>query len=260
MDVKTIKFNNFSGYLNNLSYYAGYGGMDWNDMYEIQNAFVNEHSWCDTGYNNVLQGQGEAITLGTGGFQEDNLYRTFNLEKGTFASAWESHQPFTFNSYTYSAGQGFSLKASVEISIGQNAKTINFGKYGSDFKHIAAVNFVSGVGHGGNTCSYGAPTYGYILVMDNLQVQWNWGGGGHAHNVRQAVLQHHQYHHALPHIAANMAPISTHDSQGGIGTNPSHANAAHDTGYHTQLLSLDGHGAGGLTSQFALPQVEHFGT
>jgi len=158
MQVKEIKFANFSGYLNYLGYYAGYGGMDWNDMYEVQSAFVDEHTWCDTGYNNVLQGQGEAITLGSGGFQAQNLYRTFNLEKGIFASAWESHQPVYFNSYTYAAGQGFSLKASVEISLGQNAKTINFGKYGNDFKHISAVNFVSGVGQGGNTCSYGTPT------------------------------------------------------------------------------------------------------
>jgi hypothetical protein len=260
MDVKTIKFGNFSGYLNNLSYYAGYGGMDWNDMYEIQSAFVNEHSWCDTGYNNVLQGQGEAITLGTGGFQEDNLDRTFNLVGGTFASAWESHQPVTFNSYTYSAGQGFSLKASVEISIGQNAKTINFAKYGSDFKHIAEVTFVSGVGKGGNTCSYGTPTYGYILVMDNLQVQWNWGASGHAHSPRHTQLPPHQMRHALPHIAANMAPIGTHDGHDSTSMNPGHANADQNTGYHSQMLSFDGHGGGGLTSQFALPQVEHFGT
>ena len=60
-------------YLNNMYYYSGYGGMVWNDMYEVQSAFINEHTWCDTGYNNALSGQGEAITLGNGGFESANL-------------------------------------------------------------------------------------------------------------------------------------------------------------------------------------------
>ena len=32
----TINFESFSGYLNYLGYYQGYGGMQWNSMYEVQ--------------------------------------------------------------------------------------------------------------------------------------------------------------------------------------------------------------------------------
>src|ERR1700735_3986292 len=145
MQVKHINFEHFSGYLNNLSYSAGYGGMNWNDMFEVQSAYIDEHSWCDTGYNNVLSGQGEAITQGTGGFESANLYRTFTLEKGTFASAWETNQPFYFNSYVYKPGQGMVLKASDKIVLSQDAHTINFTHYGHDFRNISELNIVAGV-------------------------------------------------------------------------------------------------------------------
>ncbi|HEY3638750.1 MAG TPA: hypothetical protein VGK90_11415 [Rhizomicrobium sp.] len=259
MHAKTIKFENFSGYLNNMYYYSGYGGMDWNDMYEVQSAFINEHNWCDTGYNNALSGQGEVITLGTGGFQSHNLYKTFSLESGTFASAWEGKQPVTFNSYVYTAGQGFVLKASDTINIGQNGKNINFGQFGQDFKHISEVTFVSGVGNPGNTCSYGAPTYGYILAMDNLSVKWD-PLNRNVHGAHQSpkFAQHVMQHHGMPHLGANFAPQSMHDSHDTSGQSGSHA-TAHDSPYHTQLSALPGHDVGGLTGQFALPQIEHFG-
>jgi hypothetical protein len=258
MHVKHINFENFSGYLNNMNYYAGYGGMDWNDMYEVQSAFVNEHSWCDTGYNNVLSGQGEAITLGNGGFESANVDRTFSLEKGTFASAWETNQPFYFNSYVYTAGQGMVLKASDKIVLGQNAETINFAHYGHDFRNISEVTIVSGTGQGGNTCSYGSATYGYILAMDNLEVAWN-----HAHgNARNAHQQNaaHGMHRGAPHVGANFSPLSTHDGHDASSQPASHADSAHDAPYHTELFTLPGHDPGGLTGQFALPQAEHFGT
>jgi hypothetical protein len=258
MKAKHINFENFSGYLNNLYYYGGYGGMNWNDMYEVQSAFINEHTWCDTGYNNVLSGQGEGITLGNGGFETANLNRTFTLEKGTFASAWETNQPVYFNSYVYTAGTGMVLKASDEIILGQNAKTVNFSHYGHDFRNISEVNFVSGVGQGGNTCSYGTPTYGYILVMDNLSFEWG-HSRGNSHGVRQANFAHHAMHHA-PHLTANFAPVSSHDGGSQAGLSGNHAGSSHNSPYHSQLSVLPGHDAGGLTSQFTLPQVEHFGT
>ncbi len=233
MHVKHINFENFSGYLNNLYYYSGYGGMDWNDMYEVQSAFINEHAWCDTGYNNALDGQGEAITLGNGGFQAHNLYKTFDLVKGTFASAWEGHQPITVNTYTYSQGQGFTLKATDQITLGENAKTISFSNYGSDFDHISAVSFTSGVGKGGNTCSYGQPTYGYILVMDDLNVKWNWGGK-EARAPQHINFAHHAMHHDAPHVEASFAPQS------------------HE-GHDAHVLAQPGHDPGGS------PHVEHFG-
>jgi len=258
MKDKQIDFKNFSGYLNNLYYYGGYGGMNWNDMYEVQAAFVNEHNWCDTGYNNVLSGKGEGITLGDGGFQSDNLGRSFTLMKGTFASAWESNQPVDFNTYTYTAGQGFTLKASVDIALNQNAKTINFAHYGADFKDISMIAFVSGVGQGGNTCSYGTPTYGYILVMDNLE--YHWDGAGKSLGAHPGNMAHRAPHHVMPHIAANFSPLSAHGDQDTSGQPASHTTGAHDVPYHTQLSALPGHDSGGLTGQFALPQAEHFGT
>lgn len=259
MHSKIIKFQGFDGYLNDMNNYSGYGGMDWNDMFEIQSAFVNEHTdWCDTGYNNVLKGPGEAITLGNGGFQSHDLYQTFSLQGGTFASAWETKQPVTFNSYVYTPGQGFTLKASDTVNISEDAKYVNFAKFGSDFKHVSAVTMISGVGQGGNTCSYGTPTYGYILVMDNLTLKWD-NNGGNAHNVPHANLTHHIMH-GMPHVAANFSPLSQHADHVAAGLPLNHAGAAHDSPYHSQLFGLPGHDHGGLTSQFALPHAEHFGT
>jgi hypothetical protein len=242
MHSKEIKFQNFSGYLNNMYYYSNYGGMDWNDMYEVQSAFVNEHTdWCDTGYNNVLKGPGEAITLGDGGFQSHNLYRTFSLQSGVFASAWETNQPVTVNSYVYQPGQGMTLKASDTVYIGQDSQKINFANYGGDFKHISDVAFVSGVGEGGNTCSYGAPTYGYILVMDNLTVKWDRANPGHAGH--QGTLAHHaMQHHGTPHLGASFSPLA-HDGHGAAGHAGTHAGPLHDTAFHT--------------AQFALPAADH---
>lgn len=240
MSKKHINFSGFSGYLNYLGYYQGYGGMNWNDMYEVQASFVSEHSWCDTGYNNVLSGQGEAITLGNGGFQSYNTGQTFDLLKGTFASAWETNQPVYFNSYTYTAGVGYTLKASDLITLGQDATNINFAHYGQDFKGISKVTFVSGVGQGGNTCSYGSPTYGYQLVMDNLLVKWH---GAPVGQHRPAAHHQNAAHLSAPHLNAMFSPA--HDSGDG---------GSHQTGdYH----HATGHDPGGMTSTFTLPQAEH---
>jgi hypothetical protein len=241
MKMHQIDFKNFTGYLNNLYYYGGYGGMNWNDMYEVQAAFINEHTWCDTGYNNVLTGQGEGITLGTGGFQSADVYRPFTLVKGTFASAWETNQPVYFSTYTYTAGTGFVLKATDEIVLGQNAKTINFGHFGSDFKDISKITFVSGAGAGGSTCSYGTPTYGYILVMDNLEYHWN-AGGGKADRLQPIGIAHRGPQHLVPHLTASFAPLSAHDGQDTAGQPANHG--VHDA-YHADF--------------HVLPQAEHFG-
>ncbi|HTT82261.1 MAG TPA: hypothetical protein VMF67_02145, partial [Rhizomicrobium sp.] len=199
------------------------------------------------------------ITLGDGGFQSANLYRSFTLMKGTFASAWETNQPVYFNTYTYTAGQGFSLKASDKIVLGQDAKTINFAHYGSDFRDISKITFDSGVGQGGNTCSYGAPTYGYLLVMDKLEYRWD-SRGGKSLGPNSSGLTHHAMHHGAPHLAANLAPLSAHDEHDATSQSGNHLGSAHDAPYQTQLSALAGHDSGGLTAQFALPQAEHFGT
>ena len=128
-------------------------------------------------------------------------------------------------------------------------------------KNIAAVNFVSGVGQGDNTCSYGTPTYGYILVMDNLRVKWNSNGGGKGHVATQGGFPNHVLHHNMPHVGANFSPLSAHDGHDVGSQSAGHAGSAHDAPYHTELFTLPGREfEGGLTGQFALPQAEHFGT
>jgi hypothetical protein len=67
-------------------------------------------------------------------------------------------------------------------------------------------------------------------------------------------------HHAAAHVAANFAPISSHDGANPGGQPANHASNSHDSPYHSQLSALPGHDPGGLTSQFTLPQIEHFGT
>ena len=86
-----LNFNDFAGYYNNL-YHSDYGGFGWFNMVELNKSMLNILNYCDTGYNNVLQGRGEGVTVGNG----SSIYTyatTFNLKAGTFASAWETNQP-----------------------------------------------------------------------------------------------------------------------------------------------------------------------
>lgn len=268
---ETLTFDGFSGYYGSVS--AGYGGFNWVDV-DFMNAtyWKNDNTnWCDTGYQSVIRGAGEAFTYGPDGFGSGsimvsyNLQETFSLTGMIAASAWETKQPFDFISYTYKNG-AFTVKASDIVYLSQTAQKINFATIGggkpTDFKNIAAVAIVSGRGNYGNTCTYGP--YGYTtgneLAFDNLRVKWN-GPIPRVHAGKQIAKGSVPHsHHQTAHVAAHLAEDGHHDAAatGAPGTSVHHIESG---GYHTQLLSLPGSGTGGgLTSQFSLPQPEHFGT
>jgi len=265
---ETLSFSGFSGYYGSVP--AGYGGFDWVDVNYMNATYWEkvETNWCDTGYQNVILGTGEAYSYDLPNNQSPpaqivtpDLYETFSLTSMRAASAWETKQPFTFNSYTWSDGQ-FTLKASDTVKLSQTPQTIDFAKIGkpTDFQDIARVSIVAGYGKYGNTCTYGAYgfTTGSELAFDNLKVVWNGKiPHGHLNNtaMKQLLLGHH---HSPAYAAAHLVTGGGHD-ESSAGGHPTSGHA--DNGYHTQLLSLPGDGhESGLTSQFALPQVTHFGT
>src|ERR1700733_7877971 len=152
-----LNFNGFGGYYNSL-YHSSYGGFDWFNMVELNKSMINNVlDYCDTGYNNVLHGNGEAVVLDTGSFY--TYAQTFNLKSGIFASAWSTNQPV----YIYAWANG-SETGQIEVNLSQNATTIDFTKYGNVFKNINFVEIhVAGRGEDGNTCTYGQGTYGYEI-------------------------------------------------------------------------------------------------
>jgi hypothetical protein len=268
---ETLGFDTFSGYY--ASILQGYGGFQWSDINYMNATFWqnDKTNWCDTGYQNVIHGAGEAFTWNNNGsvsyglFVSGDLNETFTLNSMVAASAWETKQPFTFSSYTYVSGQGLVPKASVEIHLSQTAKTIDFANIGKpgDFKNISEVLIVSGSGKYGNTCTYGP--YGYTLgnemAFDNLKVTWNGKiptSKSKAVNVGFAPHAHgHGGHIAGPQLVWGDAHHNTtgpdaHAGAAGLSTGQS--------GIHGELMSLGESGAGGLTAQFHLPAVEHFGS
>lgn len=268
---ETLNFDNFSGYYASID--QGYGGFDWGSVDFMNETFwqTQHPEWCDTGYQNVIQGAGEALTFNNNGsvsyglFESADLKVSFDMQSMVAASAWETDQPFEFRSYTYKKGHGFILKASDTVYLSQTAQTINFAKIGKpgDFKNIVTVVIVSGTGQYGNTCSYGQ--YGYTLgnemAFDNLKVKWNGKiPTGNGKLVTTGLAVHNGAGHGAHAVTAHLVSAGSHQ-----GANlPAHANAGSHSGtqanFHSELMSLgDSHG-GGLTSQFHLPLIEHFGT
>jgi hypothetical protein len=251
-----LNFNGFGGYYNNL-YHSSYGGFDWLNMMEINKSMIdNILGYCDTGYNNVLHGRGEGVAVLGDSFMY-TYAQTFNLKSGVFASAWSTNQPV----YIYGWANG-SETGEIKVNLSQNATRIDFAKYGNEFKNLNELEIrVMSKGEAGNTCTYGKPTYGYQVAFDNLKITLNapsahHGGQGN-HIFQPRVAQHHigGPFGAMLNIGASghaaLAAISSHDTGSVAGA-----------GYHSELASLNGagpHEHASLTSQFALPQVEHFG-
>jgi hypothetical protein len=267
---ETLNFNGFSGYYGSIT--QGYGGLQWNDMDYMNATFWQNQQtqWCDTGYQNVIRGAGEAFTFNNNGstsyglFVSVNTSETFNLKSMVVASAWETKQPFDFVSFTYTQGQGLIQKASVTVDLSQTKHTINFAKLGSpgDFSNIAALEVISGTGKYGNTCSYGR--YGYTLgnemAFDNLKLQWNGKiptGHGKMITTGLPVHEHGRIAHAP---AAHLVSGESHHDANTTAHNGATSPPSAQSGFHSELLSLgDAHG-GNLISQFQLPAIEHFGT
>jgi hypothetical protein len=270
---ETLNFNGFSGYYSSVS--QGYGGLDYSDVDYMNASYWKnvQTNWCDTGYQNVIHGTGEAFTWGLNGgqsyglLQSSDLKETFNLDSMIAASAWETNQPFTFISYTYKNHVGFVEKASDTIYLSQTAQKIDFAKLATgkptDFKDIAAVLIVSASGSYGNTCSYGRNTYttGNQMAFDNLKVTWN-GKIPHGHGGKPvmtgllAQLHHHGAHVAAAHLVTDIQHQGAAVHQPGAA--PQHAEGSNL--YHTELQGIGAGQPGDLTAQFQLPQVEHFGS
>ncbi len=271
--TETLTFEGFSGYYGSVP--EGYGGFVWSDVDYLNASYWQnvKTNWCDTGFQNVIDGNGLAYTWGQqdlqsfGYFATENAKETFSLVSMVAASGWETKQPFTFISYVYKPFKGFVEKAQVTLDLSQTAQKIvfadlpNLTSQRTDFENISAVRITSGSQGGtyGNTCSYGTSehTYGNQLAFDDLKIKWNGAvphGGGHPPST---PLQASLHHHGSPaaHLAANLHAAHTH-AVDGAGTASHHGSG----GYHTELLSLPGHDPSGLTAQFHLPAVEHFGT
>jgi hypothetical protein len=265
---ETVGFNGFHGYYGSMS--AGYGGFTWLDV-DYMNAtyWQNQQTqWCDTGFQNVIRGAGDAFTWSTNGttshglFETSNTKETFDVKSMVAASAWETDQPFYFNSYTYAKGYGFSLKDSVTIDLSQTRQTINFSKIGNPggFKDIAAVEIISGSGKYGNTCSYGR--YGYTLgnemAFDNLKVKWNGKipkGHGKLITTGLGNHEHGRAHSPAAHLVSGDAHHDPSPASHGVAAGQSGT----QSGFHSELLFLGDVHPGTLTGQFQLPASDHFG-
>jgi hypothetical protein len=256
--TEKVTFEGFTGYYGSVP--QGYGGFIWSDVEYLNSSYWQDvkTDWCDTGYQNVLDGSGLAYTSGPvdnssyGYFRTENIKETFSLVSVVAASAWETNQPFIFIGYVYEPHKGFVQKASMTFYLSQTAQKIDFAQLSNltstsnPFSNISAVRIISHSGTYGNTCSYGQghPTYGNELALDDLKVKWNG---------------------KVPHKAgpppAKPLLLSVHGTPVSEFVNPHSAqgNAAVD-GYHPELRSPPSHDTAGPAAQFHLPGVEHFGT
>ncbi len=265
--TETLGFNNFSGYYASVP--EGYGGFDWFDVGYLNKTFweSDKTNWCDTGYQNVIHGAGEAFSfINTASYAEfgsSNLNEAFSLKSMVAASAWETSQPFDFVSFVYQDG-ALVAKASDKIHLSQTAQTIDFAKIGKpgDFRNIVAVDIVPGSGKYGNTCTYGAYGYttGNVMAFDSLKVTWNGRiprGTAKLFPPDPAMPAHGRQHHV---VAARLALNDSHHGTGSSAHTGWTEHSGAQSGFHSELMSLGDSCPGGLTAQFHLPALEHFGT
>jgi hypothetical protein len=268
--TETLTFEGFSGYYGSLP--QGYGGFVWSDVDYLNDSYWQnvKTDWCDTGYQNVIDGNSLAYAWGKEGkpsygyFRTDNIKETFSLVSMVAASAWETKQPFTFTGYVYETDKGFVKKGSVTYYLSQTAQKLDFAHprvpKGTlhPLSNISAVIIKSASGSYGNTCSYGKghPTYGNQLAFDDLKVKWNGKVPHGAGQLPGRPLLASQHHNGTPaaHVV-NLHPAQTHAAEDASA-------ASHHTtsGYQAELLSLPNQDPSGLTTQFHLPNVEHFGS
>jgi hypothetical protein len=268
--TETLTFEGFSGYYGSVP--QGYGGFVWSDVDYLNDSYWQnvKTNWCDTGYQNVIDGNGLAYAWGKEGkpsygyFRTDNIKETFSLVSMVAASAWETKQPFTFTGYVYEPEKGFVKKGSVTYYLSQTAQKLEFGHSPGpkatlhSLSNISAVIIKSASGSYGNTCSYGQghPTYGNQLAFDDLTIKWNGKVPHGAGDPPARPLLGSQHHHGAPTAQlVNLHAPQVHATDEGNAA--SHLSAG---GYQAELMSLPGQQPAGLTGQFHLPGVEHFGT
>jgi hypothetical protein len=252
LTFENLDYNNY--YPTSARNYDGYDGFNFADMGLLTANAINFLGYGNfTGYSSALSGTTDAFTYvnrfghgggeGLGEFVSLNKHETFNLQSGTFASAWDSSQPTYFEALN-SKGH---VTATLEVDLGQTATTINFASYGSEFKNISALKIIS---EKGQTGKYGFA--GYQIAMDNIYVHWN----------GQIPTGHRAHGPVAPHPVAALLSSNQHSAWFDHATT---GDAMHPSGqdhiYHSAIASLAdmyGHPGGeGLTADFSLPQVEH---
>ncbi|HEX4159178.1 MAG TPA: hypothetical protein VHY79_11935 [Rhizomicrobium sp.] len=252
LTFENLDYNNY--YPVSAHNYDGYFGFNFADMGLLTANAIKFLGYGNfTGYSSVLSGTtcdftyvnafGQGGGSGLGEFVPLDKHETFNLQSGTFASAWDSSQPTYFEALN-SKGH---VTATLEVDLGQSATTVDFAKYGSEFKGISGFKIISEKGTAGK---YGFA--GYQIAMDNIYVHWN----------GKIPMEHRAHGPAIPHAVAAQLASSQHSAwfDHSTGADMTHA-TAQDHDYHSMISALAdtyGHsGGGGLTADFSLPQMEH---
>jgi hypothetical protein len=253
--IETLTFNSFSGYYGAVP--DGYGGFDWTDIVYFNNTKSGGPEANDEGFHDAIRGRGEAgFGADSGGsFESANLSETFNLKSMLADSGTGSGVPIIFTSFTYSDGE-LKQKARDVLDVTPTVQRIDFATIGakSDFQNIVAVYMSVGSAKYGH--HYGHNAIGNGMVFDNLKLQWNGNIPGGELSVGSRQTMPH-----IPHVVATHLSALAENTCG--GPNPEQAMA--HSNYHSALTSLDfalGHFGthADLTSLFALPEPDHFGT
>jgi hypothetical protein len=212
---------------------SGYDGFNWSDIGVVGREWLYNNGLDGTGWTNVLHGEADAYTFGGDATSFITSYvptETFSLKSGIFANDGtdSTHSTDVFSSYTYSAGHGFALKASVTINLTGAASKINFGNYGDDFQHISAIGI------------YGL----YRTVMDNVKVVFD-----------GAI----PYNHKAPRVGHLLSPAIVNHYLYNAERSPGHEAGVQDNHFHHVIPAppLEHSGGLGLADHFSVPTMDH---
>ena len=251
---ETLNFGPFAGYYGAMSGEDGYGGLNYSGLVEYLNAIYWENIatyWCETGYQNVAAATGASSigyvydygTFSSAGSPKE----TFDLKSFVESAAWSANMKWTLTTYRGGTEVGAMIFYASDAPGTTAVKLKVPTSIGSHITSFALL--MDDIGTGGNSCGgYGTPVEGYQLAFGDMKIVWNGkipvGHGTSNHTSHQ--------HHVSP------APLIAHQLDPFTGT-VHRPDAHHDAApWHTELLAL-AHDPGSLTSQFALPQVEHLG-
>jgi|ERR1700733_3790150 len=249
LTFENLDFNNY--YPVSAPNYDGYQGFDFADMGLLTADAIQFLGYGDfTGYSSVLSGSttcaftyinrfGHGGGSGLGELLSSDKHETFNLQNGTFASAWDSKQP----TYFEALDRNGHVTATVYVALSQAPLTIDFTAYGSEFQHISGLKIVSEKGTPGK---YGLT--GYQIAMDNIYVHWNGKIPYEARSHGPAI------HHASPFVSEQHGGWFNHsdwrDMAGPSGQD-------HDFQGVTSLPGVNQSDGAGAHSGLSLPPVDH---
>lgn len=249
---ETLNFGGFPGYYNYMSYYQGYGGMNFFADFLYMNATTWTapngvgylYGWCDTGYQNEVAMSG-ASSLGViyqYGIMESASHHSFTLETMNAASSFDRHALWHVISYTEQGGS-LVTKATDTLKVSYHGEQVNLASLGGpgDFKNIAAVAFqLVSYGRPGDKCTYGYPVVGPQLAIGDVALTWS----------KKADLPHGNGKLPTPYLLHHPAFAVPHLTASHHGVNS-------PTEHHQYHQDSAGHDPG-ISSQFHLPAIEHF--